>query len=86
MRSITFPKRWWSRRLTRIRLTTASCMDTSTRCPWPLACRCISAARMPITQCMPVPESPIEGHVKVGGPSGNPVTLMAPPIACAIGS
>ena len=41
---------------------------------------------MPITQCMPVPESPIDGHVKVGGPSGKPVTLMAPPIACAIGS
>ena len=41
---------------------------------------------MPITQCMPVPESPIEGQTYVGGLSGKPVTLMAPPIACAIGS
>ena len=35
---------------------------------------------------MPVPESPMDGQVKVGGPSGKPVTLIAPPIACATGS
>ena len=34
---------------------------------------------------MPVPLSPIAGTTKVGGFSGNPVTLIAPPIACAIG-
>jgi hypothetical protein len=35
---------------------------------------------------MPVPESPIAGTTKVGGFSGYPVTLIAPPIACATGS
>ena len=69
-----------------MRLTTASCIETSTCWPSPVAWRCISAARMPITQCMPVPESPIDGHTYVGGPSGKPVTLMAPPMAWAIGS
>ena len=86
VRSIDFPRRWWSRRLTRIRFTTASCIETSTCWPSPVWCRCISAARMPTTQCMPVPESPIDGQRYVGGPSGKPVTLIAPPIACAIGS
>jgi hypothetical protein len=41
---------------------------------------------MPIAICMPVPLSPIAGTTKVGGFSGKPVTLIAPPIACAIGS
>ena len=41
---------------------------------------------MPITQCMPVPESPMEGQTYVGGPSAKPVTLMPPPMAWAIGS
>ncbi len=36
--------------------------------------------------CMPVPESPIAGTTEVGGFSGNPVMLIAPPIAWAIGS
>ena len=34
----------------------------------------------------PKADSPIAGNVKVGGFSGNPVTLIAPPIAWAIGS
>ena len=41
---------------------------------------------MPIAMCMPVPESPIAGTTEVGGFSGKPVTLIAPPIAWAIGS
>ena len=41
---------------------------------------------MPIAMCMPVPESPIAGHIRVGGLSGQPVTHIAPPMACAIGS
>jgi hypothetical protein len=51
--------------------------------PSPVAWRCISAARIPITQCMPVPESPMDGQTKVGGPSAKPVTLMPPPMAWA---
>src|SRR6266478_5276773 len=42
-------------------VTTASCMDTSTCWPRPVAWRCCSAAKMPIAMCMPVPESPIAG-------------------------
>ena len=67
-------------------LTTASCIDTSTCWPRPVVWRCCNAARMPIAICMPVPLSPIAGNTRVGGFSGKPVTLIAPPIACATGS
>ena len=38
---------------------------------------------MPITRCSPVPESPICAPATHGGPSGSPVVLIPPPIACA---
>ena len=34
-------------------------------------------------RCTPVPESPIWAPVANGGPSGSPVVLIEPPIACA---
>ena len=36
--------------------------NTSTCGPSPVAWRCTRAARIPITQCMPVPESPMDGQ------------------------
>ncbi len=36
-----------------------------------------------MARCRPVPESPICAPVTNGGPSGTPVVLIAPPIACA---
>jgi hypothetical protein len=36
-----------------------------------------------MARCSPVPESPICAPVTKGGPSGTPVVLIAPPIACA---
>ncbi len=38
---------------------------------------------MPAMRCTPVPESPICAPVAYGGPSGTPVVLIAPPMACA---
>jgi hypothetical protein len=61
-------------------------MATWTRWPRPVRVRWYSAARMPATRWMPVPESPIWAPLAVGGPSSNPVVLIAPPIAWAITS
>ena len=36
-----------------------------------------------MARCNPVPESPICAPVTNGAPSGTPVVLIAPPIACA---
>ena len=58
-------------------------MATVTRWPLPVCVRWSSAARMPATRWIPVPESPICAPVAVGGPSSNPVVLIAPPIAWA---
>src|SRR5258705_257244 len=65
----------------RIKFNTDSCIETSTCWPRPVAWRWLIAARMAMAICMPVPLSPIEGQLYVGGPSATPVTHMAPPIA-----
>ena len=58
-------------------------MATVTRWPRPVRSRWYSAARMPATVWMPVPESPICEPVASGGPSSKPVVDIEPPIACA---
>ena len=68
----------------RLKLTIASCIDTSTCWPSPVACRCHSAAMTANAACMPVPESPIVGPGLSGCEPGKPVSTMAPPVACAI--
>ena len=68
----------------RQRFTTASCIESSTRCPCPEAWRCQSAAITPKAACTPVPESPMVGPGLRGGEPGKPVSVMAPPVACAI--
>src|SRR6266478_1907122 len=70
----------------RSRFTTASCWATSTCWPLPVAWRWMIAARMPIAVCSPAPVAAISLITKVGGPSGEPVMLMAPAMACAIHS
>ena len=62
---------------------TPSIIATSTYWPWPVFSAWRSAASSPIAKCKPVPESPICAPVTKGGPSGTPVVLIAPPIACA---
>ena len=69
---------------TRQKLTTASCIESSTRWPWPEASRCHSAAITPKAACTPVPESPMVGPGLSGGEPGKPVSVMAPPVAWAI--
>ena len=69
---------------TRQKLTIASCIDSSTRWPWPVAWRCQSAAITPKAACTPVPESPMVGPGLSGGEPGKPVSVMAPPVAWAI--
>jgi len=60
-----------SRRLTRTRLTTASCMDTSTCWPRPVAWRCCSAAKMPIAMARC-------GYLAVLNSAGGSSTMRAP--------
>ena len=69
---------------TRQKLTTASCMATSTRWPLPVLWRWRSAASTPTAAWTPVPVSPIVGPGFKGGESGVPVKHMAPPVAWAI--
>src|SRR6266851_1473355 len=76
-------RRWWSRNFTRHKFMTPSIIATSTYWPLPVRSACLSAASSPIARCSPVPESPICAPVTNGGPSGTPVVLIAPPIACA---
>jgi formyl-CoA transferase len=76
-------RRWWSRNFTRQRFITPSIIATSTYCPCPVCSAWRNAASSPIARCRPVPESPICAPVTKGGPSGTPVVLIAPPIACA---
>src|SRR5688572_8539118 len=76
-------RRWWSRNLTRHRFITPSIMATWTCWPLPDFSAGLKAASRPIAGCNPVPLSPICAPVTEGGPSGTPMVLMAPPIACA---
>ena len=59
---------------------------TSTRWPSPVASRCRSAARMPITAWLPAITSNTEMPARYGGPSGSPVRLISPDAACTIRS
>ena len=68
----------------RLKLITASCMDTSIFCPWPVFSRCQRAAMTPKAAWIPAPVSPMVEPGLVGGPSGKPVKAMEPPAAWAI--
>ena len=59
---------------------------TSTCWPRPVSCRVFSAARMPIVACSPAITSKTEMPARYGSPSGSPVRLIRPEIACTIRS
>src|SRR5436309_11928536 len=68
----------------RSKFTTESCWATSRSWPRPVAWRWTIAARIPIAVWSPAPVSARPPMALVGGPSGEPVMLMAPAIAWAI--
>ena len=64
-------------------MSAASISETSTWRPRPVRARSASAAWIPTTASSPQTRSTTAAPVFSGGPSGSPVTLISPPIACA---
>ncbi len=62
--------------------TCVSSMPISTCCPCPVASRCRSAASTPMQPYSPANRSATGTPTFIGSPSGSPVRLITPPIAC----
>ena len=74
----------WREKVTRQKLSIASCIATCTRCPRPVRERWMTADRIDTARCSPVPVSPMVAPGRIGRPSRSPVMLITPPVACAI--
>ena len=59
---------------------------TSTCWPRPVSCRWCSAASTPMVACSPAITSNTEIPARYAGPSGSPVRLISPEMACTIRS
>ena len=64
----------------------ADMRSTSTRWPRPVRSRSRSAARIPMAVCIPDMTSKTDIPARYGGPSGSPVRLIRPDIACTMRS
>ena len=58
----------------------------STSWPWPVAARWLSAARIAMVVCSPAITSNTEMPERYAGPSGEPVMLISPDMACTMRS